>query len=1560
LATQTISKKVSLAAGATTINLNTVTVTSTIALFVGAVLEHPNIPVGTTVTTITSFTAFTMSANATITGSGLTIVALNPDSVNIDEVALFGAATVIQKWSSDDTLAINDGITVNVTTDQTKYWKTITVNNGKLRIANSSTTSGITFAMGRGSAATINALTTTSGIASVEMQGEWISLGSGSGSADQTVTAPFKDYIPAIWVETSAGSGVYEMWTNITGAYNDSPVYLRDEFEPVRINERGKFFVQESAPTTYAKHFTKGTGSTVNTSRIVTMANTTGIEPGASITGTGITANSVVQRIISSTQVEVSITPTTSAGPNTYTFVNPYRAQLTTTLRFGDGVQGHLVPVGSNIRCPNIMITDLTPANIQTAVSTLSCGFVLDKGNFTADKVLFDESYSNFTQAQSVTLTNCGFSIPFVISECYDFSANSIAFALQPVRQLYTTLWTVRDQRYGFTTSWSYINFSLIQDFTMVVCSPAARVATANSVTAPGAMINLSYTQGATFDGWRMFSIQPVRIYQVALYGSSNVNGCTITNFKSYGIAPLNLTISTGNTVDGITATQSMFMTINGIGTSGSRVGVDPATQLALVNGQKYYFKSRSFRDWTNRDTFFESRVVSATPYTGGRYHPWQFGVVNIGSANNTAYWTQRAPVFATVAYALYRSTTQGFTARDATTLQWSTATAATVTYVDNIAGLLGAPINGTTYYYVFRKYNSGLTLASCSGTSGQFTITTSGNFNTARGTVTNCSAVNGSTYVACLTGNFVNAGIIPGMAISGTGIQAGTKVLSVPSWDQIILDTPTNAIINGATLSFGIAPGMLVTGTGVGSNARVVSVNSNTQITVNTANSGVITAQTLTFSDITESAEQEVFTKGASATAANLIGFSDALGDASWTKTGITATSATGVNSPYDAPIATAAVTTTTSRLVSTTGAGTCSKTVASLTIASTYTASIYVRCDPTLAIPSVSGSLTFGTTVVPFTANLKWQRITATFTATATSHPFTITMTTTGQTLYVAACNLNLGAVALAPIQTTTASAVTLNPAAQEIIGMIPFVKGDGGSLNNSGIEIRLSAAPAGTHWTDVYMGTTSDFIPSINNKIARTLNSADTLIALNNSNGNIIKNVEQGLICGYLVNMVYLVGSSDNKFINFEYNFNYSPGVPINASNLSNNNLFHNWVIKNFRNAVATVYPITSVNNCSGITLQNIDIDNYDIPLTTQFLNCVVKGVSGGNTTPAVAATTYAMGSTTDGLATTYTAVFDTIFNELYKSTNTGSLYLTFNASAKASPPYSIVSGTPRFSNTGALYLQAGDSIEYTWPHKILGVSGFQKLRPLNNSVNLGNSATNSFGVKVEVAINTGSGYSAWMRATPENLSALSVSETIGFNLKIRLTARPFMKVGTVATQFVVGETINGQTSGATATVDEIESPGTVANTIALSNIVGTFTAAENIRSGVTVRAPNVATNTFALGPSFTSYINGLELFTTVDKTIKYPSSVATITFTGLPTGCDIVVLTAGTSSVLEQADQVGGTSYSYTYSGTPIVDVGFIKPGYVPFYVRNLSLTTTDSSIPVAMTADRNYI
>lgn len=111
------------------------------------------------------------------------------------------------------------------------------------------------------------------------------------------------------------------------------------------------------------------------------------------------------------------------------------------------------------------------------------------------------------------------------------------------------------------------------------------------------------------------------------------------------------------------------------------------------------------------------------------------------------------------------------------------------------------------------------------------------------------------------------------------------------------------------------------------------------------------------------------------------------------------------------------------------------------------------------------------------------------------------------------------------------------------------------------------------------------------------------------------------------------------------------------------------------------------------------------------------------------------------------------------------------------------------------------------------------------------------------------------------------------------------------------------------------------------------------------------------------STTNLISYIRILTTSSLAAQtdnlYPLDTATVTFTGLPTGCDAVVLTAGTSTILAQQDAGAGTTYSFSYEGTPTVDVGFIKPGFVPFYLRGLALGTTNSSIPVSLTADRNY-
>ena len=90
-----------------------------------------------------------------------------------------------------------------------------------------------------------------------------------------------------------------------------------------------------------------------------------------------------------------------------------------------------------------------------------------------------------------------------------------------------------------------------------------------------------------------------------------------------------------------------------------------------------------------------------------------------------------------------------------------------------------------------------------------------------------------------------------------------------------------------------------------------------------------------------------------------------------------------------------------------------------------------------------------------------------------------------------------------------------------------------------------------------------------------------------------------------------------------------------------------------------------------------------------------------------------------------------------------------------------------------------------------------------------------------------------------------------------------------------------------------------------------------------------------------------------------TVDVIAGQKTMTFTGLQIGSDVVLLVAGTDTVIDSVDQTVGTTWSYSYS-TPIdFDYGVVKPGYVTIYRYGLTMASSDSTISVAQIADRNY-
>ena len=101
----------------------------------------------------------------------------------------------------------------------------------------------------------------------------------------------------------------------------------------------------------------------------------------------------------------------------------------------------------------------------------------------------------------------------------------------------------------------------------------------------------------------------------------------------------------------------------------------------------------------------------------------------------------------------------------------------------------------------------------------------------------------------------------------------------------------------------------------------------------------------------------------------------------------------------------------------------------------------------------------------------------------------------------------------------------------------------------------------------------------------------------------------------------------------------------------------------------------------------------------------------------------------------------------------------------------------------------------------------------------------------------------------------------------------------------------------------------------------------------------------------------------IFTTsslIGQAVKYPDKVIKFTLNGLIPGSDVVVLKAGTNTVLTAVDRNPLSDFSYIYSNPIPVDIGIIKPGYVVKYLYNFQLPTSDASIPIAQMIDRNYI
>lgn len=136
---------------------------------------------------------------------------------------------------------------------------------------------------------------------------------------------------------------------------------------------------------------------------------------------------------------------------------------------------------------------------------------------------------------------------------------------------------------------------------------------------------------------------------------------------------------------------------------------------------------------------------------------------------------------------------------------------------------------------------------------------------------------------------------------------------------------------------------------------------------------------------------------------------------------------------------------------------------------------------------------------------------------------------------------------------------------------------------------------------------------------------------------------------------------------------------------------------------------------------------------------------------------------------------------------------------------------------------------------------------------------------------------------------------------------------------------------------------------------------LTGAGAITPAVGVKLKVRATCTVANAGNLLTNIAIPTVTTSVDQGGNpYALQVVTLTLTGLQASSDIVILSAGTETVLTSVDANGGTTYNYVYETPAPVDIGVFKAGFIPLYVRGLVLTSTDASLPLSQTIDRAYL
>ena len=280
------------------------------------------------------------------------------------------------------------------------------------------------------------------------------------------------------------------------------------------------------------------------------------------------------------------------------------------------------------------------------------------------------------------------------------------------------------------------------------------------------------------------------------------------------------------------------------------------------------------------------------------------------------------------------------------------------------------------------------------------------------------------------------------------------------------------------------------------------------------------------------------------------------------------------------------------------------------------------------------------------------------------------------------------------------------------------------------------------------------------------------------------------------------------------------------------------------------------------------------------------------------------------------------------------------------AETAAYFANVTGSAKFNSSGGI-LQDAIGSQNIWESNfwIKGVTGFEDYEgPVMSG------STQSWYL-VEYALDKGSGYEPWHNYSLTKVVASGASAS--YNIVI---ADPSgIEVG----DYIFSGTNLGYRNkvvainGTTITLSK-PNRGAASGTVYFSQLPNETVSPSGFKIKVRVTTTTAATTAI-------THLRFSTLATHADTIANtYPLDTITLTLSGLVSGSDVVILKAGTTTELANADAVGSTTYAYTYEVPEVVDVAVYKRGYIPFAIRNYSLGSTSAGLLIAQVVDRNYI